>query len=83
MEAKDTVMNPVQIENVWLKAIEDEPSTTPPDILEQNEMMAVAEAQAEISFKAAIGQVEHFLDENYPSIVISAQWQAKLKEWGI
>ena len=48
---------------------------------------AIAETQAEISFKAGVGEVVAWIKaNNHEPIslgVVSKEWQRKLKEWGI
>lgn len=79
MKAKDTVMKYGVMEDLC-----KEPDGS--NNLFYTHDLHIAEAQAEISFKAGIREVVEWINENGGLFCASYQkgkWQAKLKEWGI
>ncbi|KKM76047.1 hypothetical protein LCGC14_1384070 [marine sediment metagenome] len=88
MEAKDTVMSPDQLIEVWHFAIESPDKSMSEPLKQANRRKAVAEAQAEISFKAGIGEVVEWLKDSrangdFMLDFESDWWLNRLKEWGI
>lgn len=84
MKAKDTVMSPVEILEI-VKAVDPEWQGYTVDYAIHE---SIAEAQAEISFKAGMKEVVGWLRENGFLFPGHTRWdadklQAKLKEWGV
>lgn len=75
MKAKDTVMNPQEMAQTIIGR-EDLPMGK-----------AIAEEQAEVSFKAGVKEVVRWLEQNFeptvPMTLDYRKWHTKLKEWGI
>ena len=84
MEAKDTVMNFMRIEEIDAKNATSNFTDA---------LVDVAREQAEISFKAGIKEVVEWIEKRSSlspgrcSVAMTyesrLEWQAKLKEWGI
>jgi len=75
---KDTVMSDKQLNRIW-NVIHKQVG---------NRLGYIAQAQAEISFKAGIKEMAEWIKErdcgDKSCVVIAIDdWQAKLKEWGI
>jgi len=78
MEAKDTVMTIPQLQHLWGNENWQYITSTMTDFFE-----VVAEAQAELSFKAGIKEVVDYIGDYTKPFPNQREWKAKLKEWGI
>ena len=95
MEAKDTVMDNSQACDAINRGMDrflSEYADNPQFYGERDRKIydSIAEAQAEISFKAGIKEVVGWIENNNVFLVhpdnrihFLSHWQAKLKEWGI
>jgi len=85
MKAKDTVMNSEQIvKATWINP--NYPKDSPVERLSTPQEVGIAQAQAEISFKAGIKEVVEFVEAEgvmCQYLDMLNRWQAKLKEWNI
>jgi len=89
MEAKDTVMSNEQIAETKREAYHHKSRLSPAAFEMFGRDQCIAQAQAEISFKAGIREVVEWIKGHtlykgdYTFHIDVDQWQAKLKEWGI
>ena len=92
MEAKDTLTSADQLVEVWLLAIETPDKDMSEPLKQAHRRKAIAQAQAEISFKAGVQEVVEWIEEHqrmtyeYGKGEVAfnhINWHTKLKEWGL
>jgi len=83
MKAKDTVMNILEIDNITGDEAPCSNCPTPDGDCNDCYLSRIADAQAEISFKAGIKEIVEWIQSHFVAIKDKDDWQSKLKSWGI